>query len=230
VRSAKVQEETTHANVQTRMHLLGDTTISEWIIRHAEELDLKKGQREVYYMFSRYMQDPTGNYNDVPPITLLHGAAGTGKSTVTHAIIDVAKFLGRRTLRTAFNSINALAIGGDTTASIIRLQVQIHQHQFQEPSFHVHQQIMNTLEGVSLVLVDEVSNQAPFHLAQLSYVCQLGRNEFNKPFGGIPILLVGDLNQLGPVKAGLSLPQAVMAICQHKRKPAELSPKRCKKR
>ena len=187
-----------------------------WIQQHAQKLKLNKEQREFYHLCCTYLQDPALETNRLPPITLLHGAAGTGKSTVTHGVIDVANQLGKKTVRTAFNSINALAIGGDTTASIIKLNVKVQTHRFEEPSLHALQDLQRLLTGVSMLIVDEVSNQAPFHLAQLSHVCQRGLNNFDQPFGGLPVLLVGDLNQLGPVKAGLSLTRAVMEVCGHK--------------
>ena len=78
------------------------------------------------------------------------------------------------------------------------------------------------LTNECVVIVDEISTQAPFHLAQLSWAIQQTQEEtatsvnMNEFFGGIPAILSGDLNQLGPVKAGDCLTGAVMKVLQHK--------------
>jgi hypothetical protein len=175
---------------------------------------LARSQKEIFDLYRAYLEDPEDESKKPPQITLLHGAAGTGKSSVTHAIIGIAEKLRRKTVRTAFNSINALAIGGNTTASIIKLRPGVHCNEFVQLTLDDVQDLQGYLGEARLLIVDEVSTQAPFHLAQLSYACQQCLEVYDKPFGGIPVLLVGDLNQLGPVKAGLSLTQAIMAICQ----------------
>ena len=61
--------------------------------------------------------------NNWPPVmTLLHGAAGTGKSTCTKAKIKAADLLGVRTSHTAFNAINTIHIEGETTAAHLHLK------------------------------------------------------------------------------------------------------------
>lgn len=182
--------------------------------RFLRNLTLNRSQKEIFDLYRAYLEDPEDESKKPPQITLLHGAAGTGKSSVTHAIIGIAEKLRRKTVRTAFNSINALAIGGNTTASIIKLRPGVHCNEFVQLTLDDVQDLQGYLGEARLLIVDEVSTQAPFHLAQLSYACQQCLEVYDKPFGGIPVLLVGDLNQLGPVKAGLSLTQAIMAICQ----------------
>ena len=59
-----------------------------------------------------------------------------------------------------------------------------------------------------MVILEEVSNQAPWHLARLSKLCQSVTGS-DEPFGGVLVLLIGDLTQLGPVKA-IDLTCAVM--------------------
>jgi hypothetical protein len=59
--------------------------------------------------------------------------------------------------------------------------------------------------------IDEVGTQAPAHLARKSALCSIISNN-EEPFGGRTTVLCGDLTQLGPVKAGLSLTQAVLDV------------------
>jgi hypothetical protein len=69
------------------------------------------------------------------------------------------------------------------------------------------------LEGVILILIDEFSNQAPWHLAKFSAECQRAAGNFDLPFGGIPVIMGGDLQQMGPVKAGKSLAEGILDMC-----------------
>ena len=63
-----------------------------------------------------------------------------------------------------------------------------------------------------IIFLDKYSNVAPWHLANLSAACSqaMGNDAY---FGGIPIILCGDLRQKAPVRAGYSLSQ--MALIQH---------------
>jgi hypothetical protein len=69
------------------------------------------------------------------------------------------------------------------------------------------------LEGVILILIDEFSNQAPWHLAKFLVECQCATGNFDLPFGGIPVIMGGDLQQMGPVKAGKSLVEGILDMC-----------------
>jgi hypothetical protein len=64
-----------------------------------------------------------------------------------------------------------------------------------------------------LIVIDEFSNQAPWHLAKFLKACQVLTNNYGVLFGGIPVIFAGDLNQLGPVKAGKSLASAIVDMC-----------------
>ena len=78
------------------------------------------------------------------------------------------------------------------------------------------------LEGFNkdtIIIVEEVSNQAPWHLARLHRLCQavvgtssMFHNTSASPFAGLFTILIGDFSQLGPVKAGPPLTRAVMDL------------------
>jgi len=173
---------------------------------------LKRRQRWVYETHRDYFADPYSHHP--PPVVLLHGCAGTGKSAVVSCIVGEAKAQQCDTLRTAYNHINALHMGGSTTASILKLQSS---HANNLCGFHATelQEFREKMARVRLIIVDEVSNQAPWHIARLHTVCQQATSRFDLLFGGIPVLLVGDFHQLGPVKAGLGLTEAFCNVLEN---------------
>ena len=102
---------------------------------------MNTNQKQIYNVFVNWFQsihhqnqitptsfrDNEGTHrlpsNNWPPVmTLLHGAASTGKSTCTKAIIKAAELLGVHTSRTAFNAINAIHIDGETTTAHLHLK------------------------------------------------------------------------------------------------------------
>ena len=173
----------------------------------------KKRQRHLYERYKQYFKNLDSQQHAPPPVLLLHGGAGTGKSTLLRAILDYAEFNQVGTIQTAFNGINALHIKGDTTSSLLILEGKDANHlggltTDQLPIFR------DQLNGSKLIVVDELSNQAPWHLAKLNLACQQAKGN-SLPFGGVPIILCGDLMQLEPVRAGLSLPAAIIEMCEN---------------
>jgi len=53
---------------------------------------------------------------------------------------------------------------------------------------------------ILLIIFDEVSTECPEYLAKISHACQQALQVFDKDFGGLPVLLLGDLGQMPPVK------------------------------
>ena len=212
-----------------------ESSIPPEVVKHnlrVVEASMKSAEQKWFFNFySDYLSDPYNEYKRPPDIVLLHGPAGTGKSTVIRGIIKAAHICALETLNTAFNNINALDLAGYTTASLISLNMKTDMHMFSAMTHDKLIQLRRLMRRVKLLIVDEVSTQAPFHLAQLSWAVEQAVgddsevNQFNygeytetgdrKYFGGIPTILAGDLNQLGPVKAGDSLTAAVMRILQH---------------
>jgi hypothetical protein len=172
---------------------------------------LKSRQREVYEVFRMYIKNPSEE-NKPPLITWVNGAAGTGKSELIRRILVYTELKFQGTVRTAFNGINALHIGGQTTASLLhftendpKIMCALEPAQFNEFKEHVL--------GARLILIDEFSNQAPWHIAKFSSQCQRVTGNYDLPFGGIPVIMGGDLGQMGPVKVGKSIAKAILDIC-----------------
>jgi len=52
-----------------------------------------------------------------------------------------------------------------------------------------------------MLFIEEVSTQAPWHVAQLHRLCQMANKNYVDNYGGQQSYLTGDLTQLGPVNA-----------------------------
>lgn len=158
------------------------------------------------------------NAAELPQIVLCHGGPGVGKSVIRKYVDECARACGRYCLKTSFNAINAIEMGGNTTSAELILCAAKHSN-FNVGDFRYNKRTGDRIKDLrkagfdknSLVVVEEVSNQAPWHLARLSRLCQEVLNNFEEPFGGVKVLLIGDLTQLGPVKAA-ELSDAVMDI------------------
>lgn len=127
--------------------------------------------------------------------------------------MSTSAFSGRFNLKTAFNAINATEMLGETTAVLISLRGE---YQMANLGGFKAETIANLRQQgftvSSVLFLEEVSTQAPWHVAQLCRLCQELNNIFDQPFGGADVLLIGDFTQLGPVLAGHTITQAVMDI------------------
>ena len=183
-----------------------------------EQLDglesvLKGEQVKFFRVFRRCIENPCDEKCRPPSLTLLHGMAGTGKSTLMKQIMRAVSCAGFKTFTSAFNHMNTLPIRGWTTGRTFGLKADVHSKQFVKLNSKKLTDLANELSGVMLIIIDEVSHQAPFHLSQVAWaIAQAKRqnDEDHLPFGGIPVILAGDLNQIGPVKAGADLTMGLM--------------------
>ena len=160
---------------------------------------MKRRQLWVYKTYKKFLDNPDDPKHAPPDITLLHGTAGTGKTTVLDSILEYADLKGHSTVQTAFNAINAIHFKqGQTTASLIHLRG------IDKTSLHGMnptelKALAELIVPAILIIGDELSNLAPWHLIKFSYTCQQALGVFDKPFGGKKVLFSGDLNQFGPV-------------------------------
>jgi len=170
-------------------------------------------QLQLFDHFASCLRNPG---NDAPTITLVHGPPGVGKSFVRDAISRAVSVCGRENDNTAFNSIHAIDMTrGVTTCTDTGFDCKVHFGTVGTFSPIVLQNASDKIGHCCSIDVynhiDEVGTQAPAHLARKSALCKVISND-DRSFGGRRTNLYGDLTQLGPVKAGLSLTQAVLDI------------------
>ena len=169
-------------------------------------------QLALYNLYAKYFQ---AIGPEPPRMVLLHGGPGVGKSMGRDSILRTTEFTNHFCLKTAIQAINALQMpGGKTTAHFISANAKIQQVQLGN-AFNakiVQKLRAENFQIESVVFVEEVSLEAPWHIAQLCRLCQLINGNFDEPFGGAKAFFTGDLSQLPPVIAGKSIAQAVMDI------------------
>ena len=195
-----------------------DVQRQQYAAKIYSEGKLTAGQCEIMKLCKRYLFD--GDSSIMPSIMLVTGAAGTGKSTVVHHINEMAHIANANVINTSFNAINALNMTGPSSSTMGRTTCSLVNMNGQQKKANFLNLTPSQLEklcqltglssegtglGLNFLIIDEISNQAPWHLAKLSHAFQQSTGRYEMPFGGIPVMMTGDLGQMPPVKAGRSL-------------------------
>ncbi len=133
-------------------------------------------------------------------------------------LIEFGKEYGAYIFQTAFNNTNAIDIGGPTLCTFCCLSQGDtgkgnHMLTVQQISKLKAEYDMETLK---CIIVDEASNVPIYVWAKLSKVFQQLTGNSSELFGGIPIIMVGDLGQKGPVQSAL-ITTELMNFMRHKR-------------
>lgn len=125
------------------------------------------------------------------------GGGGVGKSYVIRGIVNRARSLKLSIAVTASTGVAAMQIEGQTLHSFagIRLGKESVDHLFK--SMSATSKV--TWNDVSILVIDEISMIDPNYFQKLDQVVRRVRGVFNKPFGGVQIVAVGDFFQLMPV-------------------------------
>ena len=123
-------------------------------------------------------------------VTFVTGGAGTGKSTLIR-YLDAAT--GHRMVVLAPTGVAALNAGGVTIHSFCRLPPRIIQEADVRPPRD--RQLVRALD---VMVVDEISMVRPDMLDAVDRFLRITR-ENESPFGGVRMILMGDLFQLPPV-------------------------------
>jgi len=124
------------------------------------------------------------------PILLVSGNAGTGKSTLIRYLRAVLK---RRLVVAAPTGVAALNVGGVTVHSFFHLPPKIHSDE--DIKLVYDRRLYQKLE---LLVIDECSMLRCDLLDSVDKFLRKNRSD-GRPFGGVQLLLVGDLHQLPPV-------------------------------
>ncbi|MDF2177976.1 helix-turn-helix domain-containing protein [Aliiglaciecola sp. CAU 1673] len=126
----------------------------------------------------------------------LTGKAGTGKTTFLHRLKASCP---KRMIVTAPTGVAAINAGGVTLHSFFQLPFGPYIPGSQLPSQHrFSKDKINILRSLQLLVIDEISMVRADMLDAVDAV--LRRHRRNQlPFGGVQLLMIGDLHQLPPV-------------------------------
>ena len=144
------------------------------------------------------MYDGPRNYD----IVFLTGKAGTGKTTFLKYIKD--QYEGNMVVL-AYTGVAAINAGGQTIHSFFHLQLGPYMPQderLNHENIYGHLQLdsrkVELIRKLDLLVIDEVSMLRCDLLDAINIILQTYRRN-NQPFGGVKVLLIGDVFQLPPV-------------------------------
>ncbi len=126
----------------------------------------------------------------------LTGKAGTGKTTFLRNVVENSR---KRVVVVAPTGIAAINAGGVTIHSFFQLPL----HPWipgmkAESKFAFSKEKRSIIKTIDLLIIDEISMVRVDLLDAVDSVLRRFRNR-SKPFGGVQLLMIGDLQQLSPV-------------------------------
>ena len=127
----------------------------------------------------------------------LTGKAGTGKTTFLKSLKERSP---KRMIVVAPTGVAAINAGGVTIHSFFQLSFapQIGLENIQEKQNRFNKEKINIIRSLDLLVIDEISMVRADILDAIDRVLRRFRSS-RKPFGGVQILMIGDLQQLAPV-------------------------------
>ena len=127
----------------------------------------------------------------------LTGKAGTGKTTFLH---DIAKKTDKRVVVTAPTGVAAINAGGVTLHSFFQLPLGpfVPGGEAHAGQHRVRREKKNIIRSLDLLIIDEISMVRADLLDGVDSILRRYRRS-ELPFGGVQLLMIGDLHQLSPV-------------------------------
>ena len=128
----------------------------------------------------------------------LTGKAGTGKTTFLH---NLKRTLHKRMAIVAPTGVAAINAGGVTINSFFQLPFGPHIPESISSDRSVHKfnrERINLIKSLDLLVIDEISMVRADMLDAIDEVLRRYKDR-NQPFGGLQLLMIGDLHQLAPV-------------------------------
>jgi ATP-dependent DNA helicase PIF1 len=130
----------------------------------------------------------------------LTGAGGTGKSFVIQHIVDAIERSGRDVALTAMTGCAALLLGSNakTLHSWAGIGLGKESVDILVPKIKKSNKARKNWLAADCLIIDEVSMMTPDLLDKLEAIAKLIKKN-KAPFGGLQVILVGDLYQLPPI-------------------------------
>lgn len=119
------------------------------------------------------------------------GRAGTGKSTLLQIF---RRSTNKNVVVLAPTGVAALNVGGQTIHSLFGFPPRL----IQSRDVRANRRYRRVFENLETLVIDEISMVRADVMEAIDYGLKLNRNS-SKPFGGVQLILFGDLFQLPPV-------------------------------
>ncbi|MDP9079877.1 MAG: AAA family ATPase [Bacteroidota bacterium] len=133
---------------------------------------------------------------DTNTIVFLTGKAGTGKTTFLQRVKQESK---KKLAVVAPTGVAAINAGGMTIHSLFQIPFgPIIPGGNSRPDAHYSTEKKELLSSLELLIIDEVSMVRPDVLDQIDLILR-NVKDCAHPFGGVQLLLIGDLSQLSPI-------------------------------
>ena len=142
--------------------------------------------------------------NSTDTSLFLTGRAGTGKTTFLHHIVSTTT---KRCVVVAPTGVAAINAGGVTIHSFFQLPPcaylpdvpdLLNEYQLQTGRRQMRREKMNIIRTLELLIIDEISMVRADLLDAIDHSLRLYRRS-GQPFGGVQLLMIGDVQQLPPV-------------------------------
>ncbi len=175
--------------IQTQME---NIKILPYIFPETTMLQLPRDQYRALSIISTYMGPNDGTKW---PYYFITGSAGTGKSYIIHMIINMLNTRSSSYLLLAPTGVAAQNIGGKTIHSELRI---ISTYTGFRTRAYADKDLNTFLKKIDTIIIDETSMVSG---ELLDFISDIFANLHNNaiPFGGINVILVGDLAQLPPI-------------------------------
>jgi hypothetical protein len=129
-------------------------------------------------------------------VVFLTGKAGTGKTTFLQQVKQLSK---KKLAVVAPTGVAAINAGGMTIHSFFQLSFgPVIPAGNGRPELHYSTEKKDLLAALELLIIDEISMVRPDVLDQIDLILR-NVKETGHPFGGVQLLLIGDLSQLSPI-------------------------------
>ena len=200
---APLTQSETQVNACRTVVPLPSTAVSEVALNAIDLIALTKDQHRAYDIIIWHLDQTLAGRNPPPLCMLLHGEGGTGKSKVIQTVTEGFKARGVQfmLIKAAYTGVAASLINRKTTyviggISLFGDEVQL--------NVEAKAKLQQFWKHKCYLILDEYSMLAKDFFSLLSWNIGIGKegstdDAHSRSFGGINVIICGDLHQFPPV-------------------------------